>query len=390
MPRISVVVPIYNVQQYLQECLESIARQTVRDLEVVMVDDGSTDNSGGIARDFAARDARFRVLTQPNGGLSAARNTGIDDATGELIAFVDSDDVLPPDAYERLLGALDQTGSDFATGNVQRLSVNGMRQARFLAAAFDRTRLKTHVREHPALIADRTAWNKLFRRAFWDAGGYRFPMGVYNEDIPVILPAHYSATSVDVIAEPVYYWRARDEAGERSITQRRVELKALTDRLNAVEQVREFLVAHGDDDERRRYDESLVADDLRLYLNQFDEAGPEWRALFMDRVNALLDTAPGDIYAPLMAIDRLKWHLVRRRMEDELVEVLRFQREEMPERVPVKVDGQWYGDYPYRTDPGRGIPESVYRLNGTPSALVRLGWRAPAPIRRGVRRLTRS
>ena len=120
-------------------------------------------------------------------------------------------------------------------------------------------------------------------------------------------------SSVDVIADPVYYWRSRDD-GERSITQRRLELKALTDRLDAVEQVRAFLARHEDAVARRRYDESLVGDDLRLYLNMFDEAGPEWQALFLDRVNALLDTAPDDIYDALMAIDRLKWHLVRRRM----------------------------------------------------------------------------
>src|SRR5690242_6114774 len=122
MPRLSVVVPIYNVEGFLDECLGSLAAQTFSDLEVVMVNDGSTDGSAAIAEAFAARDERFRLITQPNGGLSAARNTGIDAATGEFLAFVDSDDVLPPDAYERLVGALDKTGSDFATGNVHRLS----------------------------------------------------------------------------------------------------------------------------------------------------------------------------------------------------------------------------------------------------------------------------
>src|SRR4051812_49985824 len=86
MPRISVVVPIYNVEPYLEECLESIAHQTYRDLEVVMVDDGSKDNSPAIAERFAARDERFRLVTQPNGGLGSARNTGIKEAGGELLA----------------------------------------------------------------------------------------------------------------------------------------------------------------------------------------------------------------------------------------------------------------------------------------------------------------
>src|SRR5919199_4651822 len=87
MPRISVVVPIYNVEPYLEECLESIARQTYKDLEVVMVDDGSKDSSPQIAERFAASDNRFRLVTQPNGGLGSARNTGITQAGGGRLPF---------------------------------------------------------------------------------------------------------------------------------------------------------------------------------------------------------------------------------------------------------------------------------------------------------------
>ena len=217
VPRISVVVPIYNVEAYLAECLESLAGQTVRDLEVIMVDDGSTDSSAAIAERFAARDGRFRLIRQANGGLSAARNTGIDAAGGELLAFVDSDDALPPNAYELLLRALDRTGSDFATGNVHRLLGTDKSQVAFLARAFAVTRLKTHVTRFRPLLADRTAWNKLWRRSFWDEHDLRFPDGRVHEDIPVVLPAHFMARSVDVVAEPVYYYRVR-ESGAASIT----------------------------------------------------------------------------------------------------------------------------------------------------------------------------
>src|SRR5215212_526256 len=118
MPRISVVVPIYNVEAYLAECLQSLVDQTFGDFEAIVVDDGSLDRSRAIAEEFAARDERFRVVEQPNGGLGKARNTGAAYATGEFLAFVDSDDVLPEYAYQMLVAALDETGSDFATGNV--------------------------------------------------------------------------------------------------------------------------------------------------------------------------------------------------------------------------------------------------------------------------------
>src|SRR3954463_382960 len=112
--RISVIVPIYNVEPYLQECLDSIATQTFRDIEVVMVDDGSQDRSAEVATAFASRDPRFQLVQQPNGGLGNARNNGIGRSAGEFLMFVDSDDALPPAALERLLAVLAQARSDFS------------------------------------------------------------------------------------------------------------------------------------------------------------------------------------------------------------------------------------------------------------------------------------
>lgn len=363
MPRISVVVPVYNVEPFLAACLDSLARQTYEDLEVVMVEDGSTDRSPEIAEQYAARDPRFRLIRQPNGGLGKARNTGTDAATGEFLAFVDSDDVLADNAYQLLIEALGETGSDFATGNVHRLSPRGTFQSPFLADTFTRTRLKTHVTEFRPLLADRTAWNKLWRRSFWDAHGYRFPEGVLNEDIPVVLPAHFAARSVDVIADPIYYWRLR-EGGSLSITQRRLEMRALHDRMNAVEQVSTYLAGAGQRKLKRWYDESVFEDDLRYYVNVLDGATEEYKADFLDRVNAFLDDAHEGIFDRLPAIERLKWHLVRRRLMPELLEVLRFQREELIDTPPVEIGGRWYGDYPFRVDERLKIPLSVYLLEG--------------------------
>jgi CDP-glycerol glycerophosphotransferase len=363
MPRISVVVPVYNVEPYLEECLESLAAQTFSDLEIVMVDDGSTDNSAAIAGDFVARDPRFRLLQQPNGGLSKARNTGTDAATGEFLAFVDSDDYLAPNAYELLISALDETGSDFATGAVRRVTKTGVRQVFFLTETFAKTRLATHVARDRTLIADRVAWNKLWRRSFWDRHSFRFPEGVLNEDIPVTIPAHFAARSVDVIADPIYFWRIRG-GEELSITQRRLEPRALLDRLAAVKTVTDFLEQHGKRRWKGWYQENVVADELRLYLNLLPQASEEYRELFLEKVNEYLDRASDRIYDPLPAIERLKWHLLRRRLMDELLEVVRFQQHELKETPPVRRGGQWYGNYPFYEDPRLKIPRKVYLLEG--------------------------
>jgi CDP-glycerol glycerophosphotransferase len=328
---ISVVVPIYNVEAYLRECLESLTAQTVGDFEAVMVDDGSTDGSAAIAEEFAAHDERFRLLRQENGGLSKARNTGIDDARGEFLAFLDSDDLLPPNAYELLLGALDQTGSDFASGNVHRLTSWGESQTRFLTAAFAQTRMKTHVTEFRPLLADRTAWNKLWRRSFW--GDRQFPEGVVHEDIPIVIPAHFEAATVDVVADPVYLYRIR-EGGDLSITQRRLDPKVLHDRLAAIEHVSDWLAEQGPPGSQRWYHEHVLADDLRLHLMVLDRADDSHRELFLDRVNAFLDRVDPDL------LDE-HWQLVRERRMPELVEQVRAEnkatlRMRLARRVPVR------------------------------------------------------
>jgi CDP-glycerol glycerophosphotransferase len=385
VPQLSVVIPIHNVEAYLEGCLESVAGQPVEDLEVIMVDDGSEDRSAAIAEEFAARDSRFRLIRQPNGGLGSTRNTGLDQATGEFLAFVDSDDVLAPNAYQLLLASLKKTGSDFATGNVHRLSRAGMTQAPFLAKVFAEPRAKTHISEFPALLVDRIVPNKLWRRSFWDAQGFRFPEGILHEDIPVVIPAQFAAHSVDVIAEPVYYYRIREE-GALSITQRRLDPHALTSRVEAVKLASSYLRDHVGRKAKRTYDESVLAEDLRYFLNVLDRADDDYQALFLDRVNAFLDGVSPRATKKLPAIERLKWHLVRRRLMPELLEALRFQKEELNTTPPVRIGRRWYGDYPFRTDRSLRIPRSVYRLGlelGVNPWVERISWDGEALEIRG-------
>ncbi|MFG2592689.1 CDP-glycerol glycerophosphotransferase family protein [Streptomyces sp. NPDC048438] len=321
-PLLSVVVPVHNVEDYLEECLVSLAGQTLKDIEVVLVDDGSTDGSRRIAEDFAARDGRFRCVHQPNAGLSAARNTGITRATGGVpyLAFADSDDVLVPDAYERMLASLESTGSDLVTGNVWRLNEQGRQQAwqyRWLTA--DRPR--THITRDARLLADRVAWNKVFRRSFWDRHAFSFPVGKLYEDTPVMIPAHYLAGSVDVLREHVYYWRVR----EGSITRRRTDVRGVRDRIAACEQVSAFL-ADRDPAQRLRYDASCLRDDFVYFLEGLPMGGSAYRSAFMADAGAFLDRAGDAAMAGLPAEARIRWQLVRERRVDDLLAVLESER----------------------------------------------------------------
>ncbi|MGW2112679.1 glycosyltransferase family 2 protein, partial [Streptomyces sp. NPDC001948] len=201
-PRLSVVVPVHNVEDHLEDCLRSVAGQSVTDIEVVLVDDGSADGSSAIAESFAAHDRRFRLVRRPTGGLGAARNTGVRHTTPGVpyLAFADGDGFVVHDAYARMLASLESTGSDLATGNVWRLTGQGRRQAgqyRWLTGS----RARTHISRDPRLLADRAAWNKVFRRSFWDRHAFAFPEGGLCEDASVMIPAHYLAGSVDVLHE---------------------------------------------------------------------------------------------------------------------------------------------------------------------------------------------
>lgn len=361
-PLVSVVVPIYNVERYLAECLESLAHQSLRDLEVIMVDDGATDSSATIAAAFARDDDRFTLVRQANGGLGHARNTGTRHARGQYLAFVDSDDIVTETAYERMAGSLERTGSDFATGNFHRLTAAGTRQAGMVFTAFNASRARTHIRKHPALLNDRTAWNKLFRRSFWDANDFSWPEGVLYEDIPVTLPAHVLAGAVDVVREPVYLWRAR-VGDSASITQRRVEPRAVDDRFNAVDGVSRFMAARGETTLKALYDKSVAAQDLRYFLQHLDEGDHVFQDRFLDLANDFFDRAAPDVFDDLPAVQRLEWHLVRRRLLPELLEVVSFENSGEVALTPfVRRGRRIIGDYPYRGDPSVAVPEDVYLL----------------------------
>ncbi|MEV4626734.1 glycosyltransferase family 2 protein [Micromonospora sp. NPDC049523] len=322
---ITVVVPIYNVRSYLVECLDSIAGQTYPDLDVVLVDDGSTDDSGEIAERYTSTDNRFRLIRQENRGLGAARNTGVEAAAGDYLTFVDSDDLLPPYALELLVGALEQTGSDFASGNVALLTSRGLRQSPLHRGTHRITALRTSLKAQRNLVYDRLACNKVFRRSFWDKHGLRFPEGVRYEDIPLTVPAYALAGSVDVLDLPVYYWRQREPGAELSITQRQHEVRNLVDRFAAVDSASRSLAAL-DRKLKDWYDETTLVNDLRIFLDLLPDVDQAYRERFRDLATDYLSRVDERVLDRLVARLRVAWHLARARALPELVEVAAASR----------------------------------------------------------------
>lgn len=124
-PLVSIIIPIYNVENYLEQCIISVVHQTYKNLEIILVNDGSPDNSGKICDNFALMDKRIKVIHKMNGGLSSARNAGIDIAKGEYLGFVDSDDTIEPFMYEKLMTAIKRDGTDLAVCAINYVFENG-------------------------------------------------------------------------------------------------------------------------------------------------------------------------------------------------------------------------------------------------------------------------
>ena len=357
-PKLSVVVPFCNTEEYLRECLESLAGQTLRDLEVILVDDGSTDNGAVIAKDMCARDPRFRLVTTDNGGPGSARNLGVRQARGEYLAFADADDVVDREAYARLVGSLERTGSDIAAGNVLRMDGNRRWQSPLHDGVFTESCLKTHVSSKPMLMRDRTPWNKVYRRAFWDREKLEFPTGIY-EDSPVTVRAHAIARSVDVLKETVYYWRKRPG----SITDDRYNWDNLTQRLTSARLLRDSLAEYAPH-LLNAYDEhALIGVEFHVLFKALPRIEREHREELVAIGADLARRIKPRVVKSLPSLTRLHLHLLCRRMLPELMELQRFvqirEAEDVP-RVRRGIRPRWYAEYPFFEDEARAVPLHVY------------------------------
>lgn len=215
-PLVTVIVPLYNVRAYLGRCLEAIVSQSYRRLEIILVDDGSSDGSGELADEWRSRDARIKVLHKSNSGPSDARNAALDIAAGELITFVDSDDVVHRDMVWHLLTALRETGAEASIG---RMSVFEDERECDTSRSLQP---HSHTAKTPeeALVAmlyqeergfNHSPCGRLFRASLFNAGAspLRFPAGKIYEDLAIIIELMERCDRIATCDEVLYYYRHR-------------------------------------------------------------------------------------------------------------------------------------------------------------------------------------
>lgn len=255
---ISVIVPIYKVEKYLNKCVDSILNQTYKNLEVILVDDGSPDQCGTICDEYAKKDQRVKVIHKENGGLSDARNAGMDLMMGTYVAFVDSDDWIEPDMYEKLLMSLHQFHADMAFGGVaDELEQDGL-VTRTKTSDYG----KTPCAEDNISAMKRyfhgswAAWDKLYKADLFE--GIRYPVGEINEDEAIVLKLLNRCRLVCYTNEIFYHYMKREDG--KSITNASFSRKKLDWQKHCAENLRYIQQKYPEleEDAATRYRNSLL------------------------------------------------------------------------------------------------------------------------------------
>ncbi len=230
---LSVIIPVYNVQDYLARCVDSVLAQTYTDLEIILVDDGSIDESGDMCDEYATGNERIRVVHKPNGGLSDARNAGLDVARGDYVTFIDADDYVHPQFAELLMNTIATTGAQIAACTWQELNEGSTPR-----------KVKTH---KPACIIytqegaiksvfyqqrlNHSACSRIFETRLFNE--LRFPEGALYEDLAIIYPLLKMVDKVALIKAPMYYYMHRPGSIISTMSLRRTQV---LDHLEALEQ----------------------------------------------------------------------------------------------------------------------------------------------------------
>lgn len=234
MPIISIIIPIYNVAPYLRECLDSIQEQTFKDFEAILIDDGSTDGSGQICDWYASKYKRFKVIHKSNGGVSSARNMGLDIAQGKYIGFIDPDDYISPDFYELLLNAIQSNDADISISGEIAINQAG-KEIPWLKKLLNQIKKETiegkqMMIEYTKFKIAATLFDKLYLSSLFD--GIRLPENINLMEDGATMPLILSRAR-RVVMEPqaIYYYRRRNG----SLTNSKIGIERASEMFTAVD-----------------------------------------------------------------------------------------------------------------------------------------------------------
>lgn len=246
-PLISVIVPVYNVAQYIDKCLDSLVRQTYDNLEIILIDDGSTDESGSKCDEWAATDARVMTIHKQNGGQASARNRGLEIAAGEYIGYVDSDDYIDVTMYETLLRLIEQEDADIVKCRYSSVGGDHSAQETYTNQVYSLTgrsvcnkMLEPLSSTYPITVA---VWNCLYKAEV--AKKVMFQEGVYYEDVMYSYRVLWDLNKVVFYDKPLYFYVTRNG----STTNSELTSKHIRDAINSTSRLHDFYLTYGTEEE---------------------------------------------------------------------------------------------------------------------------------------------
>lgn len=310
---ISIIIPVYNTEDYLEESLNSVINQTYKNIEIICIDDASTDNSLKILNDYAKKDKRITVLSNENNlGPSYSRNKGLNVANGEFILFHDSDDVVDLDAYEKLMGFYKRyPNHDFVIFNMIRFNDYGQKYSSILhsKSMTDEIFSEINILQNPKLIYDTVTTNKIIRRQFLEEINIKFIENIVYEDIAFSMKMLTESNCFGVYPDVKYHWRVRSN-NNKSITQTVYSTKNLKDRIHVTKFVLKLF--NSDIKYKPLLDLlyiKLVEFDILQFINEFDLVDDEFIDIMYDEVKPFVETLPESSFSTLDGNDLLKYHM---------------------------------------------------------------------------------
>lgn len=261
---ISIIIPVYKVEEYLEKCIESVLKQTYTNLQIILVDDGSPDNCGKICDEYAKKDPRIEVIHKVNGGLSDARNVGIAKAKGKYIGFVDSDDYIKEDMYEILINVIKEYDADVSICNLYdvidgkeyiRNNENGIQEYSRLEILKE-VLLDKNIQSY--------AWNKLYKKELFDE--IKYPIGKKYEDIGTTFYVFEKCNKIVVTSKPEYYYLKRSDSLVNNVTE-----STVLDYTDII--IQRYLYTQKNIEELRKYNNYYLAKTLITAHNDIELLG---------------------------------------------------------------------------------------------------------------------
>lgn len=340
---VSVIIPVYNVEEYLYECLESIENQALENIQVIMIDDGSTDKSGEIAIEYTKTHPRFEYHKIENQGLGHARNYAMQFVKGKYFTFIDSDDIIAADAYQKMFDAAEKHNAQFAICNVARFNTKSTWISGLHNKVFSKLNETANIYTDNTLVYDTISCNKLISKAFWDKHQFKFPEGILYEDIPVTIPMHCLADKVAVVNSVGYFWRLRDGTTS-SITQNTQKMQNFYDRIKVLKMVDDFFKANVKNDLLSEAKNIKALEiDLLIFINNCDLI-PEQQAYEIFEVirNYIKENIPASTLDKLSVIHKQKYTCVMNNDLSGLIKVLENQSNDYYNAPIEEKDGHFY------------------------------------------------